>query len=170
MLNSSGKPSGFRRRADFLQLLDAARRVDVEAVGADRSVRLEPRDRVVEVRDAHRVGARDDEEVGVAARREHRAQLLLHLFGGNQLLAREVSALFRHGLVFEMQHGSAGFLPQLDRALRVEHAAVARVCVREHRHARHAADAADVLEHLGLGQHAEVGRPATTADATNPLT
>ena len=69
-----------------------------------------------------------------------------------------------------MQHRGAGFLPKLDRALRVEYAAVARVGIREHRHARHAADAPDVLEHLGLREHAEVGWPATTADATKPLT
>src|SRR3546814_9507518 len=44
-----------------------------------------------------------------------------------------------------------------DRALRVQHAAVARIGVGENGHGGHAADAADVLEHLGLRQHPHVG-------------
>ena len=67
-------------------------------------------------------------------------------------------ALLRHRLVFEVQHRSAGFLPELNRALRVEGVAVARVGVGEDGDLRDAADAPDVLEHLGLRQHAEVGR------------
>jgi hypothetical protein len=143
---------------DLGELLYAARGVDVEPVDADRGIRLEPRDRVVEIGDAHGVGARDDEEVGIPARGQHRAQLLPHLLGRDQLLAREMPALFRHRLVFDVQHGRAGFFPELDRALRLEHAAVARVRVREYRHARDATDPADVVEHLRLCQHAEVGR------------
>ena len=55
-----------------------------------------------------------------------------------------------------MQHRRAGFFPKRDRALRLEHSAVARVGVGEDRHRRDAADATDVLEHLGLREHAEI--------------
>src|SRR6185503_17990045 len=58
-----------------------------------------------------------------------------------------------------MQHGGTRFFPELDRALRVERTAVPGVRVGEHGHRGHAADAPDVLEHLRLRQHAEIGLP-----------
>ena len=102
---------------------------------------------------------RHDEEIGVAAGLHHGAQFLLHFFRRYQLLAREVPAFLRLNLILQMQHRGARFFPQGDGALCIERPAIAGVGIGENRDLRDPADAPDVFEHLGLGEHAEIRLP-----------
>ena len=75
----------------------------------------------------------------------------------HHLLARHVAALLGPDLVLEEDPGGAGVLQVADGAHHVDGVSVARVGVDDHRRVGDAADRAGGLDHLGLGEEAEVG-------------
>ena len=83
----------------------------------------------------HAVGARDDDEVGVAevvGNAAHHLQLADEFVRGDERLARDMAAALGHHLVLEVSGRDARVEVQLDRALDVEEVPVSRVHVDHH--------------------------------------
>ena len=89
--------------------------------------------RVVEAVDAACVGAGDDHEIGVALRRDGRADLGGHCLGLDKRLARKMPAAFGHLLIFEMNARRACLFEQPNRAFDVERLAEPGVGVAKQR-------------------------------------
>ena len=147
------------RRADRAQLVLRARRVDEDHVRAGGGVAVRARDRILEARDGDRVGARDDQRVGIRARVERGAQLLLVQLGRDHVLALHVPAALREDLILELDAGDAGALELVHGADHLRDLAVARVGVGDHGDRDRRAEPPRVVDHLGRARDAEVGQP-----------
>ena len=101
---------GGQLRCDLLQLLDRLRRLDEQRVGARLLVGEAALDRGVEAERLARVGARDDEQVALAARVRRGADLGGVLLRRDDLLALEMAALLGPDLVLEEDAGRARVL------------------------------------------------------------
>ena len=156
MSKRSGFPKGFRRRLEFAHLVHAFHRIGIQAVSANRRVGFQPGDGLFEAMYSDGIRARNDEEIRVAPRLYHRAQLLHHFVLRDQLLASEVPAFLGERLVFQMQAGSTRLLPQPHGSLHIQHAAIAGIRIGENGQIRGATNSPDVLEHLGLRKKADV--------------
>ena len=91
-------------------------------------------DRFVEAQARRRVGARDDDEIGIAARGERRfdlADVLVHF--DDRPRARKMPAALGRDLVFEMDRRNARRFELRDRAAHVHRVAVAGVGVADER-------------------------------------
>ena len=97
-------------------------------------------DRFVETDDGERIGAGDDEEIGVAAGIDGGADLVDVLLALDHALAAHVAALLRPLLIFEEAAGGAGVDQLADGADDVERIAVAGVGVDDDRNLDAAAD------------------------------
>ncbi len=101
--------------------------------------------------DGNRIGAGDDDEIGIGERVAHGVELLHHLGGRNDALVVVVAALLGEGLVLEVERGDADALEGAGGALRGQRVAVAGVGIGDHRHAHR-------LDHLGKPLDDLVGR------------
>ena len=130
-------------------------------VGAGRHVGLAAADRLVETAAdrRHGVGARDDDEIRVAARVAGGPDFAGRLFDWDHLLAGDVAAALGADLVFDVDRGDTRRLEILHRADDVDRVAVAGVGVGHHRNVDRARDVAGVGGHFGLGDEADVGQP-----------
>jgi hypothetical protein len=134
MLASSGTRAAKRRRRR--PSARACAGLDEQRVDAAGQVGLGPVQRGVQAFDRQRVGARQDQRVGTAARVQRGAQLAAHLGGaGHHGLAVEVAAALGEALVLQLDHRGAGALEAAHRALHVQRIAEAGVGVDDHRHA-----------------------------------
>ena len=145
------------RPADNPQFLDILRRFDKADIGTGFEIGVDPVDRRLQPLDRARVGARDDDEIGVLAGVDRGVDLADHLGEADHLLALVMAAFLGRDLVFDVKGGDPRFLVLADRADDVDRVAVAGIGVGDDRDFdrfdRHA-DKADVL---GEGQEPEIG-------------
>ena len=106
-----------------------------------------------------RVGARDDQRVGVGAGVQRGAQLLLVQLRRDHVLALHVPAALREDLILELDCRHAGALQLVHGADHLRDLAVAGVGVRDHGERDGGAEAAGVVDHLGRARDAEIGQP-----------
>jgi hypothetical protein len=156
MLASSGTRVG-EAGAGGVHLGGCAQRLDEERVDAGGEVGLGAVEGRVQPFDGQRVGARQDQRVGAAARVQRRMQLAGHLGHRDHGLAVEVAAAFGEALVFQLDHRGAGALEGTHRALRVQRIAEAGVGVDDHRQRHALGDARQRVFHLGGGGQPDVG-------------
>ena len=116
---------------DRAQLVDEARRVGKDDVGAGFGVGLHPGERVLEPRDRDGVGAGDDDGAVVCPGRKRRAHLLDHLVARDDLLALHVPAALGKRLILDLHRRCACALELPDGAGHVHQLAVAGVGVRD---------------------------------------
>src|SRR5262249_51497296 len=138
---------------DALELIDTARCLDENAVGAGAHIALGAAQRLVEVVNGARIGAGEDPGLRVAALRTRRLDLCLRNLGGDDLLADHVAAAFGPLLIFDQDRAHAHALVALNGVHDVLHVAVTVVAVDEHRQvagrhdvAHRSRDFADPLE------------------------
>jgi len=110
------------------------------------------------------VGARDDEEIGAAARGHRGAQLRRHGVGVDDVLARHVAAALGRPLVLHEDRRHAHGLVAGDGARDVLGVAIAVVAVDQHRQARRGHDVADAGAHLAEGHQPDIGQRMARAD------
>ena len=87
--------------------------------------------------DRNRIGARDDDEVGIVQGIAHGLELLHHLFGRHDPLVVVMAALLGKGLILEMKGRDTGTFESACRRLRVERIAEAGIGVGDDRHGDH---------------------------------
>jgi hypothetical protein len=103
-----------------------------------------------------RVGAGDDEQVGVAARVHRRAHLAHHLARVHHGLAGEVAAALGAGLVLQLHGVGAGALQRAHGVRHVDRIAEAGVGIHDQRQPHRVAQRRGGLRHLGKADEAEV--------------
>ncbi len=121
------------------------------------SAALARRDRFVEAEHGARVGARDDDEVGIVPRGDGGADLGEKLVERNDRLVVEVAALLREALVLDVQAGDAAPLVFAHRTGRIELVAVAGIGIGDDRHIDGGGDPAGIVRHLRHGDEPVVG-------------
>ena len=116
-------------RASMAMSSTDGRGVGEKQVCASFGIEIEAADRFGDSVRREHVGARLDHEIGIDACLRGGADLLHHLFGGDDFLAFHVAAAFRPHLVLEHQSGDASALERTHGVIRVERVAVAGVAV-----------------------------------------
>jgi hypothetical protein len=119
--------------ANARELLDAARRLDENAVGARTDEALGPPHGVVKIVDRARIRAGENPGVRIEALRACRLDLRFRDLERNDLLAKRVPAAFRPLLIFDQDRAHAHAFIALDGVHDVLDIAVAVVAVDKNR-------------------------------------
>jgi len=125
-------------------------------------IQVEAADRLVDVVGARRVGARDDDEIGIEARIARRLHLLYHFFRRNHALARHVAAALGPHLVLEHDRRHARLLEGARREIDAHRVAVTGVGIRAQQQVGAVGEAPRIADVLFQPHHAAV-RPAQAA-------
>ncbi len=135
--------------ADVLQPAPA----DIKHVGAGPLIGLGAAQCLVESGAAQGVGAADDHEIGVAARRHRGADLGLHQLGRDHVLDPDMMVgAFRQQLILDLDRGKPGRFAGHDRAADMHRVAPAAGAVENQRQRADGADVERGLGHLGQRQ------------------
>lgn len=105
------------------------------------------------------VGACHNDKFGVGPSVNGGLEAVAHLRGGNEFLARAVTAAFGGDLVFDVHCGYTGPAHLADGAGNVECVSPAGIDVDEERQGDGAGDSAGVCEDVVKAGHAEIGQP-----------
>ena len=111
----------------------------------------------VEAFHGQRVGAGDQQEIGIGQRLARGAELLRHLRRRHDRLVVVVAAALGKRLVLQVERGHPGPLELAHRATDVQRVAVAGVGVGDDRHARLLDDVGEPVDDLARREQAEVG-------------
>ena len=142
----------------------ALRRFDEHAVGAGLEIKLGAAQRFVEPVHRARVGAGDQEGVGIAPRRRGRAQLRGHHGRVDHVLAGHVAAALGRALVLDEDRRDPHRLVTRDRMGDVLDVAIAVVAVDQDRQPGRRHDVADAGAHLAEAHQPDVGQGMARAD------
>ena len=155
-LDHVGQQGLVEAAADRAHLLHRLRALDEQDVGPCLPVQRGAAQRFVQAERGARVGARDDQEVRVAAGLHRDADLVGHQLGVDHTPAEHVTALLREFLVLELDGAGAGGLVAAHRVHHVQQAAVAGVAVADHRRGGDGAQLRDAPHHVGVAGQARV--------------
>ena len=134
-----------------------ARRLDEGEVGARLDIERRARERVVEAGAGDRVGAGDDQEIGVGARIDRGLHLLRHLARRDHGLAGEMAAALGELLILELDGVGARALQHLHRVGNVHRIAEAGIGIDDERYADAVAHRRDMRGELGERDEADIG-------------
>ena len=151
-------------RADALELVDAARRLDENAVGAGADVALRPAHGLVEVIDRARIGARENPGFRIDPLRTGRPDFRLGELSGNDFLADHVPATLGPLLVLDQDGAHSHALISLNRVHHVLDVAVAVVAIHEHRQVAGGHDVAHGRCDFAKALQPDVGHAIARAD------
>ena len=160
---------GYRR-----EVFHGERGFDKNHVRARGFVRPPAIQRRVEAFDGERIGARDDDEIVVAARVTGRLDFVAHLGRRHQRFAAQVAAALGRLLVFEVDAGDTGFFIGDHCALHIQRVAIAGVGIRNYRQPAGVDDASGVVDHFRQREqtdirHAETHRRGAAAGHVNRI-
>ena len=155
--------------ADPLELVLRAGRFHEDDVRPGRRIGPGPVEGLVQSQDTPGIGARDDDEVRVAACVQRRRQLAEHLGGGDHALFVEMPAALRHLLVFDVATGHPGPLVGPDCAHDVDGIAVTRIGIGDKRNIDRVGDTVGVVHHLGKTHQAEIRDPQACVGNPAPV-
>ena len=116
------------------------RRFDKNRIDAELGERAGALDGVVEAIDAARVGARDDDEIGIGARRQRGFEFSFHLRQWDDFFAVEMAAALGRDLVLDMNGSDANAFELTHGAHQIDGIAVAGVGIGDHRNFHHRDD------------------------------
>ena len=142
--------------------------VEEHNVGAGGEVLARAREGVVKAGHGDRIGAGDDQEVGIAPGVDAASQPADVGGGADQPLALVVPAAPRHVLILEVQTGRPHVLHLPHQPLDREHRSEAGLAVGEHRQAGCPNRASDLRDRLGQRARAEVRHPGNDDELRPP--
>ena len=143
-----------RRRQAFADLADVLgiARIDENHVGARLLEGFAAAQRVVEAKEADGIGTRDDQHVGICARRDRSLHPLDHEFDWHQVLDAEMMLdAARQHLILDLDRLEARGFGECDRAVHVHRVAPAAAGVEHDRQLAGRAHIDRDLRHLGQG-------------------
>ena len=149
---------GFAQRLRYGgELLFRLRRFDKTEIGAGLEIGIHAVDCGLQALAGTGIGARDDQQVRVAARVDCGFDLADHFRRADDLLAFIVPAFLRADLVFDMERGNTALLVLAHAAHHVDRIAVTGVHVGDDRNIHGFDRARNEQQVLGHGQQADVG-------------
>ena len=139
-------------------------RLDKDHVGAGLDIGGGTVERSFKPLHRNRVGAGDDDEIGIVQGVAHGLELRHHLSGRHDALVVIVAAFLREGLVFQMEGGNARALEGARGGLRIERIAIAGVGIGDDRHIDDIHHRGESFDNVADRDQAEVRHPGGSGD------
>ena len=142
--------------AGYVHVFGGAQGFNEQGIHPAGKISLSPSQCGIQALCRQRVGAGQDQCVGIRARIQRGLELAHHLLHRHHRLAIQMAAALGEGLVFQLDHGGTCPLKPFDRAHHIKRVAKTCVSIHDDRQTDTLGDAGQRVGHLGEGGQTNV--------------